>query len=117
MRYRREDDSGDYVFGAGDNTFLINTPETVAQAVKTCFELWLGEWFLDTAEGTPYMESILGKHQSVVYQSAIRERTLGTQGVTEIIDLVIQIDPQTRRISFTATINTLYGQTTVNSEA
>ncbi|MGE4978545.1 hypothetical protein AB8914_22915, partial [Yersinia enterocolitica] len=33
MRYRREDENGDYTFGQGDNTFLINSPEAVAQAV------------------------------------------------------------------------------------
>ena len=41
MRYRREDADGDYTFGSGDDTWLINSPEAVAQAVKTRFELWL----------------------------------------------------------------------------
>ncbi len=53
MRYRREDDDGDYTFGRGDDTWLINTPEAVAQAVKTRFLLWYGQWFLDTTAGTP----------------------------------------------------------------
>ncbi|MBZ8873882.1 hypothetical protein H5S67_26565, partial [Escherichia coli] len=52
MRYRREDADGDYTFGSGDDTWLINSPEAVAQAVKTRFELWYGQWFLDTTEGT-----------------------------------------------------------------
>lgn len=52
MRYRREDPEGDYTFGQGDGTFLVNSPECVAQAVKTRFELWKGQWFLDTTEGT-----------------------------------------------------------------
>lgn len=33
MRYRREDSNGDYTFGSGDEAWLINSPETVAQAV------------------------------------------------------------------------------------
>lgn len=45
MKYRKEDENGDYTFGQGDNTFLENTPEAVAQAVKTRFELWTGEWY------------------------------------------------------------------------
>ena len=32
MRYRREDADGDYTFGQGDDTFLIDSPECVAQA-------------------------------------------------------------------------------------
>ncbi len=34
MRYRREDADGDYTFGSGDDTWLINSPEAVAQAIK-----------------------------------------------------------------------------------
>ncbi len=34
MRYRREDDDGDYTFGQGDDTWLVNSPEAVAQAIK-----------------------------------------------------------------------------------
>ncbi|HFK3375109.1 TPA: hypothetical protein ACTNZT_004989, partial [Escherichia coli] len=26
MRYRREDDDGDYTFGQGDDTWLVNSP-------------------------------------------------------------------------------------------
>ncbi|MFW3086591.1 hypothetical protein ACN6UI_27150, partial [Klebsiella aerogenes] len=55
MRYRREDDDGDYTFGQGDDTWLVNSPEAVAQAIKTRFLLWYGEWFLDTTEGTPWI--------------------------------------------------------------
>ncbi|CAI2418085.1 hypothetical protein [Serratia liquefaciens] len=117
MRYRKEDDSGDYTFGQGDNTFLTNAPEAVAQAVKTRFELWAGEWFLDVTEGTPYREAILGKHKSAAYNMAVRERILGTQGVSEILTFTTEYNPDTRRVIFTATINTLYGETTVTSEA
>lgn len=117
MRYRREDSSGDYIFGAGDNTFMVNTSEAVAQAVKTRFALWQGEWFLDTTAGTPYKNDILGKHKSLVYQMAVRERILATQGGSEITEFQVQTHPQTRRVTFTSSINTLYGTTTINSEA
>lgn len=30
MRYRREDADGDYTFGSGDDTWLINSPEAGA---------------------------------------------------------------------------------------
>jgi hypothetical protein len=29
----------------------------------------------------------------------------------------VQANPQTRRVTFTSTLNTLYGTTTINSEA
>lgn len=117
MRYRREDENGDYTFGQGDNTFLINSPEAVAQAVKTRFELWRGQWFLDLTEGTPYIQSVLGKQRSDVYILAIRERILDTQGVNSIQEFEASYSGDNRRVIFTATIDTIYGTTTVTSEA
>ncbi|PNM24235.1 hypothetical protein A6J66_008545 [Yersinia enterocolitica] len=117
MRYRREDENGDYTFGQGDNTFLIDSPEAVAQAVKTRFELWRGQWFLDLTEGTPYIQYVLGKQRSDVYILAIRERILDTQGVNAILEFEANYTGETRRVTFTATIDTIYGTTTVTSEA
>jgi hypothetical protein len=54
MRYRKLDANGDYTFGGGSNDFLVNTPETVAQAVMTRLNLLQGEWFLDTTAGMPW---------------------------------------------------------------
>lgn len=117
MRYRREDNDGDYTFGQGDDTFLINNPECVAQAVKTRFELWRGQWFLDATEGTPYVQSVLGKQRSDVYILAIRERIQSTPGVNNILSFDTNNDGTNRRVTFTAFIDTIYGQTTVTSEA
>lgn len=117
MRYRREEINGDYTFGQGDNTFLTNSPAAVAQALKTRFALWQGEWFLDLAAGTPYREAILGKHQSMAYNMVVRERILATPGVTEIQTFNTQQNGETRQVTFTTTINTRYGETTVTSEA
>ncbi|MRT14839.1 hypothetical protein GJV07_21420 [Enterobacteriaceae bacterium RIT711] len=117
MRYRREDSAGDYTFGQGDGTFLSNSPECVAQAVKTRFELWRGQWFLDTTEGTPYVQSVLGKQRSDVYILAIRERIQTTPGVLSILSFDTNNNGNTRRVTFTATIDTIYGQAEVTSEA
>ncbi|QHP55000.1 hypothetical protein EH203_14820 [Pectobacterium carotovorum subsp. carotovorum] len=117
MRYRRESADGDYTFGQGDDTWLIDSPEAVAQAVKTRFELWLGQWFLDTAAGTPWIQSVLGKQRPDAYSLAIRQRILETQGVSSISEFNTTVNSATRRVSFTATIETIYGTTTVTSEA
>lgn len=117
MRYRQETEDGDYSFGQGDNTWLINSPEAVAQAIKTRFELWRGQWFLDTTEGTPWMQSVLGKQKPDVYNLAIRQRILDTQGVSSITSFSTTANTTTRRVEFTATVETIYGSTTVTSEA
>lgn len=117
MRYRREDDDGDYTFGQGDDTWLINSPEAVAQAVKTRFLLWYGQWFLNTTTGTPWVQSVLGKQKPETYNLAIRQRILETQGVNSILSFDTNLNTSSRRVVFTATIDTIYGTTTVTSEA
>ncbi|KVP84559.1 hypothetical protein WJ95_20585 [Burkholderia ubonensis] len=115
MRYRKQDADGDYVFGGGDADFLVNTPETVAQAVLTRLRLLRGEWFLDTTAGMPWATDVLGKYTSGTYDAAIRQCILGTQGVTEITNYSSSVEPETRKLSVTATINTIYGDTTVKT--
>lgn len=39
MRYRREDADGDYTFGSGDDTWLINSPEAVAPGGKNAIRI------------------------------------------------------------------------------
>jgi len=103
MRYRKLSNSGDYQLGV----WLENTPETVAQAVLTRLKLWRGEWFMDTSEGTPYMQNILGHNTS--YDLELKARILGTQGVVELTDYSSVVD-RDRNLIVTCTLSTLYGQ-------
>ena len=113
MRYRALDPNGDYRFGRGQTDFLVNSPEAVAQAVKTRLLLEQGEWFLDTQEGTPYQTRILGKDGWREADWAIRERILATQGVTEIVDYSSRLNPGTRTLTVQVTLKTLHGSATL----
>ncbi|MCT4716765.1 hypothetical protein MUA01_17555 [Enterobacteriaceae bacterium H18W14] len=113
MKYRKEIDN-DYAFGRGDAAFLNDSAQAVAQAVKTRLSLWRGEWFLDTAEGTPYVQSVLGKHSEDIYSLAIRDRISGTQGVKSITAFNTQNNSNTRRLTYSVTLDTLYGEVTVD---
>lgn len=114
MRYRTLTSSGDMTFGHGQANFLVNTADTVGQLVMTRLRLLTGEWFLDTTEGTPYAPQVLGKGTAALYDHAIKQRILGTQGVTGIAKYASTLDPDTRKLTVSATIDTIYGQTTVN---
>jgi hypothetical protein len=116
MRYRKLTSDGDYVFGSGKNDFLVNTPETVAQAILTRLKLWLGEWFADTADGTGWNQSIVGKHSKNLYELTLRQRVLETQGVVNIIDFQSTLDPDTRCLTVTMTVNTVYGEAYLNGD-
>lgn len=113
MKYRKEI-NGDYVFGRGDNGFYTDVPEAVAQAVRSRLTLWRGEWFLDTDEGTPWHRAVLGKQSPDIYSLAIRDRIHGTPGVLQLLNFTTRNDSETRRLSFSATLNTVYGEVTVD---
>lgn len=109
MRYRRLDDNGDYQLGHGKNDYLTDTPETVIQAVITRLKLWLEEWFLNSDDGTPWASLVLGKYTVAEYDDAIRARILGTQGVIKLIDYESVLDRESRALSISAEISTVYG--------
>lgn len=113
MRYRKLSPDGDYTIGTGAD-FYVDSPEAVAQAVLTRLRLWRGEWFVDTRDGTPWMEEILGKRvRTRSPDAAIKQRILGTEGVTEILSYSSSFDGNTRRMKVDATIATRYGQTRI----
>ncbi|MEB3790441.1 hypothetical protein [Acinetobacter sp. IK40] len=116
MRYRKLSSDGDYVFGSGKNDFLVNTPGTVAQAILSRLKLWLGEWFADTADGTGWNQSIVGKHSKNLYELTLRQRVLETPGVVNIMDFQSSLDPDTRRLTVTMTVNTVYGEAYLNGD-
>ena len=113
MRYRRLDSSGDMCFGAQQEDFYRDVPQAVAQAVWTRLRLWRGEWFLDTTEGTPWLQAALGERKRKTIEPAIRARILGTQGCEGLEAFDCAIEPDSRTATISATINTIYGQTAI----
>lgn len=114
MRYRKLDANGDYTLD-NEQAFYKNVPEAVGQAVLTRLRLWKGEWFINVEDGTPWLTEILGKRRINRNPDAvIKQRILGTQGVKEITDYSSAFDGNTRQLSVTCTLNTIYGATTIS---
>lgn len=111
MRYRKQSPTGDYQFGASQKDLYRDEPMAVGQAAQTRLLLWLGEWFLDIEQGTPYMQGILGKHSQAEADLTIQDRILATEGVTNIENYESLINADNRSMSVTMTLNTIYGPT------
>lgn len=109
MRYRKLDENGDMSFGSGSLDFHINTPEGVAQSVKTRLGLWLEEWFLDVTDGTPWAQLVLGKHTEQTFANAIKKRILNTAGVKGIESIEFIQDMDKRSLTLHCVIDTDYG--------
>jgi len=121
MRYRKLDAAGDMQFGHGAADFWHDQPEGVGQSVKTRLLLFSGEWYLDTAAGTPWggfplndlvvqQGRILGVHTQLSRDAAIRERIVSTFGVLALNDYYSTFDPDTRAFAVGTTIDTIYGR-------
>ncbi|WP_312080056.1 hypothetical protein [Acinetobacter schindleri] len=111
MRYRKQDENGDYTFGSGLNNFHIDNIDAVAQAIDTRLKLWVGEWFGDVTDGTGWSQAILGKHSQNLYELTLRLRVLETRGVLGIQGFQSQLEPNTRKLTVIMNVDTVYGQT------
>ena len=114
MLLRKLDNNGDMQFGNGTANFYKDTPEAIAQNIYTRLKLWLGEWYLDTDEGTDWLGKCLGKNSMDSALLEIKQRILGTTGVNSIQNFSASIEPTSRKLTITGTVNTVYGDTDIN---
>jgi hypothetical protein len=113
MRYRKLDKDGDMVFGHSAKDFYQDSAEAVGQSVLTRLRLWRGEWYLDTSDGTPYLQEILGRGKEASAVQALYKRVRETEGVANILNFQDSYDPETRKMTFEIEIETDYGAITV----
>lgn len=113
MRVRQLSATGDMLFGQSQANFYLNTPAGVGQNVVTRLRLATGEWFLDAAVVTPYQPDVLGAHTGALYDATIKAVILTSPGVTAITAYTSTLNRATRELSVSASIDTLYGPTTI----
>ena len=111
MIVRRLDANGDMTFGQGLANFARDA-EAVAQNVRTRLYLILGEWFLNTDDGVPYLEQIFVKPADLALsESILKARIVDTEGVDELTNFQFIFDRNTRKVTVTGTVSTIYGTT------
>jgi hypothetical protein len=106
------DAAGDYTFGNGGANFFIDSPACVAQSIRTRLKLWRSEWFLDKTAGTPWFQSVLGTGTKSMYDLAIQQRVLATNGVTGIQQYSSTLIG--RNLSVAMVVSTQFGSTPVD---
>lgn len=100
------------VFGHGPADFYNNVPEAPAQACVTRLRLYLGDFFLNTLEGTDWYGQVLGVHSRYTADLELRSRIAETRAVSGIERYASRKDGDGRRLTVGATINTDYGAIT-----
>lgn len=107
MTVRKLDDSGDI---STSGTQFLSDQKEIAQTVTTRLKLFLGEYFRDITDGTPWFQDILGKGQSLdVKDAVIKRRVLQTSGVLSVFEFNTDFDLQTRKYSVSVGIITPFG--------
>lgn len=113
MRVRKLTATNDYSFGNGQLDFFKDMPEGVGQVVQTSLLLWLGEWYMDTLAGCPYLQGILGKYSETNADIVIQDYILNQQGVVDIRNFASTKNATTRKLSMSMNLDTLYGPTSI----
>lgn len=108
MTVRRLDtDTGDIV--TQGEQFLTEREE-IAQTIRTRLALFLGEYFRNITDGTPWYEQILGKGASRdTAEAVLRNRIAQTTGVVRLVSFSSDFDLNTRKLSVSAGVLTTYG--------
>lgn len=108
MIVRSLDNLGDWRFGKGRNDYLSQN-KAVIQDISTRLNMFLGDCFFASADGIDWF-NLLGSKNELALQLSVRTTILNTVGVKGLVSLAIFIDPSSRRITMTYTVNTIYTQ-------
>lgn len=101
---------GDLTLASGDFVF-VDESYRVAQAIETTLRTLQGEWFLNTAFGVPYFQSILGQKMISIdiYDALIRAAVVGVDDVNRILEFSSSFDHAQRVYSVTFKADTIFG--------
>nr|DAT56250.1 MAG TPA: Protein of unknown function (DUF2634) [Caudoviricetes sp.] len=101
--------TGDLVVRNGD-LMIVSNGERVAQQVLITLREWLGEWFLKTSDGVPYLEYILVKNPNEAHvRQILTEAIENVEGVKKVTELEFVFNRILRTLTVSYEIATDYG--------
>ena len=103
--------SGDLDLSSGNIRVIDDAAECLALKIRQRYRMLLGEWFLDTRQGIPYLQLVLVKNPNLgVVQGVLRKVLEVTEGVKAIDEFDLQYDADARTAAFTFKVTTTAGQ-------
>jgi len=89
---------------------MLDGAERVRQHLAIKLKLWVGEWFLDTEFGTPYLSDILGKQISLAGSvAALKKSILDVDGAQSITRFEFDFNRSARNLDVNFDVQTPYG--------
>lgn len=94
----------------GGDLMIVDNAERVAQQVLITLREWLGEWFLKTSDGIPYLEYILVKTPNEAHIRQILTQAIeSVEGVRDVTELDCTFNHVLRTLAVAYEIDTDYG--------
>lgn len=104
---------GDLLWQNGDVVLTAPTADgtdQTKQLICNRLRLYLGEWFLDTTQGTPWLQQVFVKNTDrALIDAALQDVILGTPGVVVLTQYQATAYPAERRYTVTFTVTTQTG--------
>ena len=116
MRVRMVDQNGDMVYGHGSADFWVDVPQLTEQKIITGLNLFLGDFFLNTSAGMPWLTKVIGFGTGSLYDAAIQQQILTTPSVTAITSYSSSLNPATRQLTVNVAGQSLFGPFSVSVE-
>lgn len=103
-------DTNEMVLAQGD-LVIVSGVDSIKQDLLMRLRFFLGEWFLDTDIGVPYLEQVLIKSPNAdVTRGVFREAILATPGVKSLNSLVLAFNTGARTLTVTFRCDTELGE-------
>ncbi len=103
-------DTGDLILSGGDLVIVANIA-AIRQEAEIRMRFMLGEWFLDTSQGVPHLQTILVKSPDLAaIEGVLKNAILETAGIDEITKLTLTYDAGERTLSVVWSAKTNLGE-------
>jgi len=107
--------TGDLVIANGDLS-LTTGADATKQRLSQRLKAFVGEWFLDLSDGTPYFQQILGQKIANLndIEAIFIERISNTPGVIEVLSFEMSYDRQDRALIVSGEVRSIEGNVEFN---
>lgn len=105
-------DDGDIAVATdGTQRWTASIAEETSQRLRNKYQLFLGEWFLDTREGVPYYREVLGKKpiNMPAVTAMLRKIATDDPAVESILEFTAEFDGPTRKLTVTIMVQLITG--------
>ena len=104
------------VVNSNGNLTLDDELTALISLIDQALTFYLGEWFLNTTVGLPYLQQIFEKPLNAsLVGSILANRILNFEEVQKIENAQLEYTIETRQLDYTATITTIYGQSMITT--